>query len=106
LKIAVALVCPRDPNHCGCVDLTALSWPDDANGRFAEQQETVMDKFETRALSDDELNAVSGGDGMELGAAPVTKANQNEMLQAEQAAQNKQVDAATRGFKSLVTGIT
>jgi hypothetical protein len=37
---------------------------DDANGRFVEQQEADMDtrKVETRALSDDELDAVSGGE--------------------------------------------
>ena len=70
------------------------------------EQETVMDKFETRALSDDELDAVSGGDGVVVGAAPITKANQDAMHQAQQAAQDKNAAAATRGFKSFVTGIT
>ena len=70
------------------------------------EQETVMDKFETRALSDDELDAVSGGDGVVVGAAPIAKANQQAAQQAAQAAENKRVGETIRTFAEALKGIT
>ena len=46
-------------------------------------------KVETSALSDDELDAVSGG--IDVPTDIVTRANQNALHQAQQEEQNRQV---------------
>jgi hypothetical protein len=74
------------------------------NVRFSSsnQQETVMDaqKFELDALSDDQLDAVSGGD-VSLGDVK-TQANQNALNQQQTDMENKQAAAACKGFQQLL----
>ena len=58
-------------------------------------------KFETRALSDDELDTVSGGDKAEL----AQQAKQNALENAQQAAEAKKQADALNGFKQMLQGI-
>jgi hypothetical protein len=62
--------------------------------------------LEPRKLSSEELDAVAGGDAVNLDNAAAAQAHQNSLNQAQQAADNKNAAAAARGFKDLLSGIT
>jgi hypothetical protein len=55
-------------------------------------------EVETCALSDDQLDAVSGGDKADL----VAQAKQNALQNAQQEAENKQQLDALKGFQQLL----
>ena len=59
-------------------------------------------KFELDALSDDQLDVVSGGDMADL----VAQAKQNALENAQQAAENKKQADAVNGFNQLLNSIT
>jgi hypothetical protein len=59
-------------------------------------------KVETDALSDDQLDAVSGGDKADL----ISQAKQQALENARQAAENKAQSDALKGFQQLLNGIT
>jgi hypothetical protein len=66
----------------------------------------VMDTktVEISALSDDEIDAVSGG--IDVPTDIVTPANQNALHQAQQEEQNRQVGAVLQTVKNIFRGIT
>jgi hypothetical protein len=66
----------------------------------SNQQETVMDTqiFELDALSDDQLDAVSGGSKADLDAI----AKQNALEQQLTNAENKKQEDALKGFKQAL----
>jgi hypothetical protein len=70
----------------------------------SNQQETVMDtrKVEAHALSDDQLDAVSGGDAASEMAAQVKA---NAVANAQQAAEDKKQGDAVKGFQQLLNEV-
>jgi hypothetical protein len=69
----------------------------------SNQQETVMDtqKVETRALSDDELDAVSGGDNKAI-AAMTKQAQADLQAQLQQQAEDKKAGDQIKAFQQLL----
>src|SRR5579871_4269060 len=63
LEFVSILVRQSDPDHCGCGSRRPTLLTRRCERPLAKQQETVMDfqKVEMRALSDDQLDATSGG---------------------------------------------
>jgi hypothetical protein len=66
----------------------------------SNQQETVMDaqKFELHALSDDQLDAVSGGTKADLAA----QAKQNALEQAQKDLEDKKQADGLKGFQQAL----